>query len=328
VLLQFEDFAQTHASPLLERYRDELCTFNDDIQGTAAVTGGTLMAATEVAGSRMSEQTIVFLGAGSAGCGIAEQMIRTMVDDGLTEPEARARLFMVDRYGLLDDRMENLPQFQKPLVQPAERVGGWASNPAQGVGQGVSLLDVVREAKPTVLVGVSGQPGLFTEEIVRTMAATAERPIIFPLSNPTSRIEATPEDLIAWTEGRALIATGSPFEPVLYGGRRFHVAQCNNSYIFPGMGLGILAAGATRVSDGMFMAASRALASCSPSREDVTAPLLATLSQVREVARSSAFEVARQAQSEGLAEKTTATALRERIEAYYWKPVYHPIVPA
>jgi malate dehydrogenase (oxaloacetate-decarboxylating) len=324
VLLQFEDFAQAHASPLLERYRDQLCTFNDDIQGTAAVTVGTLMAATEVTGSSMSHQTIVFLGAGSAGCGIAEQMIRTMVDDGLAETDARARVFMVDRFGLLDDRTEDLHAFQKRLVQPSERVGGWASNPAEGV----SLLDVVREAKPTVLVGVSGQPGLFTEEIVRAMADRTERPIIFPLSNPTSRIEATPEQLITWTEGRALVATGSPFGPVRYGGRSYPVAQCNNSYIFPGMGLGILAAGAARVSDGMFMAASRALASCSPAREDAAAPLLATLSQVREVARRIAFEVAHQAQSEGLAEKTTATALRKRIEAYYWKPVYHPVVPA
>lgn len=324
VLLQFEDFAQTHASPLLDRYRGELCTFNDDIQGTAAVTVGTLMAAAGVAGSRMRDQTIVFLGAGSAGCGIASQMIRTMVEEGLAEPDARARLFMVDRFGLLHDRMDDLLPFQEHLAQPADRVGAWASRS----GGGISLLDVVREARPTVLVGVSGQPGLFTEEIVRAMAGATERPIIFPLSNPTSRIEATPADLIAWTDGRALVASGSPFEPVRYDGRSFHIAQCNNSYIFPGMGLGILASGARRVSDGMFMAASRALASCSPAREDPAAPLLATLGQVRKVAREIAFGVARQAQGEGLAEKTTATELRRRIEAQYWKPVYRPIVPA
>ncbi len=324
VLLQFEDFAQTHATPLLERYRDQLCTFNDDIQGTAAVTVGTVQAASKVAGTSVADQTVVFLGAGSAGCGIAGQMIRAMVKDGLSETDARARFFMVDRFGLLHDRMDGLLAFQKALVQPAGRVGPWASKPADGI----SLLDVVRHAKPTVLVGVSGQPGLFTEEIVRAMAGGTRRPIIFPLSNPTSRIEATPSDLIAWTDGRALIATGSPFVPVDYGGRSYPVAQCNNSYIFPGMGLGILAAGARRVSDQMFMAAGEALAACPPASQDREAPLLAPLSQVREISRAIALAVASQAQSEGLAEKTTPEELRKRIEATFWKPAYHPIVPA
>ena len=324
VLLQFEDFAQTHASPLLERYRDELCTFNDDIQGTAAVTVGTLLAATKVADMRLSDQTVVFLGAGSAGCGIAEQMIRTMVKQGLSETDARARFFMVDRSGLLHDQMEGLLAFQQKLAQPRDRIGGWASHPADGV----SLLDVVQQARPTVLVGVSGQPKLFTEEIVRSMASATERPIIFPLSNPTSRIEATPSDLIDWTDGRALIATGSPFDPVSYGGRSHPVAQCNNSYIFPGMGLGILAAGARRVSDQMFMAASEALAACSPANTDASAPLLAPLAQVREVSKEIAFSVATQAQREGLAKTTTAEVLRNRIDSNFWIPAYRPIVPA
>ena len=322
VLLQFEDFAQTHATPLLERYRDQLCTFNDDIQGTAAVTVGTLQAAGKVAGTSVTDQTVVFLGAGSAGCGIAEQMIRAMVKEGLSETDARARFFMVDRFGLLHDGMDGLLAFQKALVQPAGRVDRWASNPADGI----SLLDVMRHAKPTVLVGVSGQPGLFTEEIVRTMAGGTQRPIIFPLSNPTSRIEATPSDLIAWTDGRALIATGSPFDPVEFGGRSYPIAQCNNSYIFPGMGLGILAAGARRVSDQMFMAAGEALAAGSPAAQDTQAPLLAPLSQVREISRAIALAVACQAQREGLAEKTTTEELQKRIEATFWKPAYRPIV--
>lgn len=322
VLLQFEDFAQTHATPLLERYRDQLCTFNDDIQGTAAVTVGTLQAAGKVTGTSVADQTVVFLGAGSAGCGIAEQMIRAMVKEGLSETDARARFFMVDRFGLLHDRMDGLLAFQTALVQPAGRVDRWASNPADGI----SLLDVMRHAKPTVLVGVSGQPGLFTEEIVRTMAGGTQRPIIFPLSNPTSRIEATPSDLIAWTDGRALIATGSPFDPVEFGGRSYPIAQCNNSYIFPGMGLGILAAGARRVSDQMFMAAGEALAAGSPAAQDTQAPLLAPLSQVREMSRAIALAVACQAQREGLAEKTTTEELQKRIEATFWKPAYRPIV--
>ena len=324
VLLQFEDFAQTHASPLLEKYRDELCTFNDDIQGTAAVTVGTLLAATKVTGVNLEDQTVVFLGAGSAGCGIAEQMIKSMVKKGLSETDARARFFMVDRNGVLHDQMKDLLAFQQKLAQPLDRIGPWASNPATGVG----LLDVVQRAKPTVLVGVSGQPKLFTEEIVRSMAAGTDRPIIFPLSNPTSRIEATPADLIDWTDGRALIATGSPFNPVSYGGRSYPVTQCNNSYIFPGMGLGILAAGARRVSDQMFMAASEALAACSPANKDADAPLLAPLSEVREMSQEIAFSVATQAQREGLAETTTADVLRARIDAEFWKPAYRPIVPA
>jgi malate dehydrogenase (oxaloacetate-decarboxylating) len=230
---------------------------------------------------------------------------------------------MVDRFGLLHDRLDGLLAFQKALVQPAGRVDRWASNPANGI----SLLDVMRHAKPTVLVGVSGQPGLFTEEIVRTMAAGTQRPIIFPLSNPTSRIEATPSDLIAWTDGRALIATGSPFDPVEFGGRSYPIAQCNNSYIFPGMGLGILAAGARRVSDQMFMAAGEALAAGSPAARDTQAPLLAPLSQVREMSRDIALAVACQAQREGLAEKTTTEELQKRIEATFWKPAYRPVVP-
>jgi len=324
VLLQFEDFAQAHASPLLERYRDELCTFNDDIQGTAAVTVGTLFAATKVTGMTLQDQKVAFLGAGSAGCGIAEQMIKAMITEGLSESDARARFYMVDRNGLLHDGMEGLLPFQRPLAQDRNRVAGWASNPA-GV---ISLLEVVQHAKPTVLVGVSGQPKLFTEAIVRAMAHGTERPIIFPLSNPTNRIEALPSDLIAWTDGRALIATGSPFAPVEYGGRSYPVSQCNNRYIFPGMGLGILAGGARRVSDRMFMAASEALADFSPATKDPDAPLLAPLSQVREMSLEIAFRVARQAQTEGLAEQTTAKVLRERIKAQFWMPEYRAIAPA
>ena len=318
VLLQFEDFAQTHASPLLERYRDELCTFNDDIQGTAAVTAGTLLAAGKATGTRFCEQTVAFLGAGSAGCGIAEQLIKVMINEGLSETEARARFFMVDRPGLLHDGLDGLLPFQEKLAQPEDRVSAWGSNKIQGI----TLMDVVNNAKPTVLVGVSGQPGLFTEKIVRKMASHTERPIIFPLSNPTSRVEATPSDLIAWTEGKALVTTGSPFDPVKYNGATFPIAQCNNSYIFPGMGLGILAAGARRVSDEMFMAASVALSESSPATHDPKASLLPPLSTVREVSTKIASAVATQAQAQGLADETTPQELQERINAKRWDPCY------
>jgi len=318
MLLQFEDFAQTHASPLLERYRDELCTFNDDIQGTAAVTAGTLLAAGKVTGARFCEQTVAFLGAGSAGCGIAEQLIKVMINEGLSETEARARFFMVDRPGLLHDGLDGLLPFQEKLAQPKDRVSAWGSNKIQGI----TLMDVVNNAKPTVLVGVSGQPGLFTEKIVRKMASHTERPIIFPLSNPTSRVEATPSDLIAWTEGKALVTTGSPFDPVKYNGATFPIAQCNNSYIFPGMGLGILAAGARRVSDEMFMAASVALSESSPATHDPKASLLPPLSTVREVSTKIASAVATQAQAQGLADETMPQELQERINAKRWDPCY------
>lgn len=318
VLLQFEDFAQTHAAPLLERYRDQLCTFNDDIQGTAAVTVGTLMSAVKVAGERLCDQNVAFLGAGSAGCGIAEQMIAAMVREGITEPEARSRFFMVDRPGLLHDGISDLLPFQQKLVQPHERVKAWASNPRVAI----SLLDVVQQAQPTILVGVSAQPGLFTEEIVRTMAAYTEHPMIFPMSNPTSRAEAVPEDLIHWTDGKALIATGSPFDPVSYKGRSYPVAQSNNSYIFPGMGLGILAVGARRVSDDMFMAASLALSECSPALADPQAALLPSLEGIRDVSRKIALAVARQAQQEGLATQISAEELEQRIDDTAWEPEY------
>ena len=318
VLLQFEDFAQTHAAPLLERYRDRLCTFNDDIQGTAAVTVGTLLSAVKVAGERLCDLNVAFLGAGSAGCGIAEQMIAAMAREGVTESEARSRFFMVDRPGLLHDSMADLLPFQQKLLQPHERVKGWASD----VDGTISLLDVVQQAKPTILVGVSAQPGLFTEEIVRTMASYADRPMIFPMSNPTSRAEAVPEDLIRWTDGKALVATGSPFEPVNYNGRFYPIAQSNNSYIFPGMGLGILAVNAHRVSDEMFMAASVALSECSPALADPQAALLPPLEGIRNVSRKIALAVARQAQAEGLAGQTTAEELEQRIATSVWEPEY------
>lgn len=320
VLLQFEDFAKTHAAPLLQRYRDQLCVFNDDIQGTAAVAVGTLLSAVKVAGVRLCDQNVAFLGAGSAGSGIAEQMIATMVGEGITAAEARSRFFMVARPGLLHDRMSGLSPGQQQLVQPYERVEAWAGNAAAGI----SLMDVIQQAKPTILVGVSAQPGLFTEDIVKAMAANASRPMIFPMSNPTSRAEAVPEDLIRWTGGQALIATGSPFEPVNYKGKSYPIAQCNNSYIFPGLGLGILAVNARRVSDDMFMAAAVALSECSPALTDPQAALLPSLEDIRDVSRRIAVVVARQAQAEGLAEQTTDDELEKRIDATFWEPEYLP----
>jgi len=320
VLLQWEDFAGYHAAPLLARYRDRLCTFNDDIQSTAAVAAATLMAAVNVTGVPLTGQRIALLGAGSAGCGIAALVLRAMVEDGMSENDARRRFFAADRYGLLVDGMTGITPQQAPFVQSKDAVAGWT---LQKPGE-ISLLDVATNARPTALIGVSGQAGAFTEAVVRTMAQHVERPIIFPLSNPTSRSEATAEQLIAWTDGRALIGSGSPFAPVAWKGRTIPIDQTNNSYIFPGMGLGILAAGARRVTDAMFMAAAKAVAGLSPTVTDKQGRLLPPVHQMRAVSLAVAKAVARQAQADGVADTSDAAVLDERIAANVWEPRYRP----
>jgi len=320
VLLQWEDFAGSHASRLLARYRDRLCTFNDDIQSTAAVAAATLMAAVKVTGVPLIEQRIALLGAGSAGCGIAALLLRGMVEEGLSEDKARRQFFAVDRYGLLVEGMTGITPAQTPFVQSRAAVAGWTlEKPGE-----ISLLDVVCNARPTVLIGVSGQAGAFTEAAVRTMAQHVDRPVIFPLSNPTSRSEATAEQLIAWTDGRALIGTGSPFAPVEWNGRKIAIDQTNNSYIFPGMGLGILGARARRVTDGMFMAAAKTVAEMSPAATDKQGRLLPRVGRMRTVSAAVAKSVARQAQADGVAQKCDAATLDERITANVWEPRYRP----
>ncbi|CCN83638.1 NAD-dependent malic enzyme [Vibrio nigripulchritudo SFn27] len=316
-LIQFEDFAQKNAMPLLERYKDRVCCFNDDIQGTAAVTVGSLIAACHAAGSKLSEQRITFLGAGSAGCGIAEAIIAQMVSEGLSDQQARSQVYMVDRWGLLQEGMQNLLDFQKKLVQKHENTKGWESDDA-----GFSLLEVVKNAKPTVLIGVSGAPGLFSKEVIQAMHANCERPIVFPLSNPTSRVEATPNDIIRWTDGAALVATGSPFDPVIHDGKTFEIAQCNNSYIFPGIGLGVLAVSASRVTDEMLMESSRALAECSPLAQQGTGALLPPLEEIHRVSKRIAFAVGKKAIEQGVALEITDETLEKAIDQHFWQPVY------
>ncbi|GAA0636998.1 NAD-dependent malic enzyme [Halomonas beimenensis] len=313
VLLQFEDFAQTNALPLLERYRDELCCFNDDIQGTASVCVGTLLAACQARGEGMGDQRVVVVGAGSAGCGIAEQIVVAMQAEGLSEAEARRRLFMVDREGLVTEDQAWLRGFQRRLAQDPALVADW---------DGQSLREVVKRIKPTVLLGVCGQKGIFTEEVIRTMHEGCASPLVMPLSNPTSRAEAVPEDVIRWTDGQAMVATGSPFQPVEYQGRRYPIAQCNNAYIFPGIGLGVVASGAKRVTDAMLMSASRALAREAPVAKTGQGAVLPALSDIRELSKAIAFEVAAQAQQEGVALQTDGPTLRAAIERNFWTPVY------
>lgn len=316
-LIQFEDFAQKNAMPILERYKDRYCCFNDDIQGTAAVAVGCLLAACKAAGTELNQQRIAFLGAGSAGCGIAEAIVAQMVSEGISDEQARTQVCMVDRWGLLLDNMPNLLSFQQKLAQKCTNIQNWSN-----FSDNISLLDVVNNAKPTVLIGVSGVPGLFTEEIIRAMHSHCARPIIFPMSNPTSRVEATPKDILHWTSGQALVATGSPFEPVVVDGETYEIAQCNNSFIFPGIGLGVLASGARHVSDAMLMASSRALAECSPLAIDGTGPLLPKLEDIHAVSKHIAFAVGKVAVEQGLTLPMSDEILQQSIEGNFWSPEY------
>jgi malate dehydrogenase (oxaloacetate-decarboxylating) len=324
VLLQWEDFAGANAGRLLQKYRDRLCTFNDDIQGTAAIAAGTLLAAINVTGIPLQEQRIAVLGAGSAGCGISSLLLRAVVDTGVSEAQARKAFFLVDRNGLLVEGMEGLTAAQAPFVQPREAVKDWNIESSGRIG----LLDVMRHARPTVLIGVSGQAGAFAEDVVRMMAQNVARPVIFPLSNPTSRSEATPQQLLEWTDGRALVGTGSPFAAVPWQGRSVHIDQTNNSYVFPGVGLGVLAVGAKRVTDAMFMAAAKAVAALSPTAKDKTASLLPPVDQLREVSFAVAKAVALQAQADGVAAACDEAEAERRIKAFVWEPKYVPYEPA
>jgi malate dehydrogenase (oxaloacetate-decarboxylating) len=319
-LLQWEDFARANAGRMLQRYRDRLCTFNDDIQGTAAVAAGALLAAVKVTGQSIRDQRIAIVGAGSAGIGIANLLLRVMVDAGLTEAEARRRFYAIDRAGLLVEGVPGVLGFQRPFAQSPDAVANWACQGADAIG----LADVVANAKPTVLIGVSGQPGIFAESIIRNLASAVARPIVFPLSNPTSRSEATPQNLVTWTEGRAVIGTGSPFPPVMRDGRSLAVDQTNNAYVFPGIGLGVLAVRARRVTDGMFVAAAKVLADVSPAAQDTRAPLLPPVAQLREVAFAVAKAVARQARAERQCETFEDEELDSLIARKMWSPVYRP----
>jgi malate dehydrogenase (oxaloacetate-decarboxylating) len=320
VLLHWEDFSKHNAPRILQRYRDQLCTFNDDIQGTGAVALAGLLAATKVTHSTLSEQRIVILGAGSAAIGISSQIVAAMVAEGTTELEGRARLWLVDSQGLVHTGRAKVEPFKRKYAQPLEWTRQWKlHDPSQ-----LSFSDVVKNAQPTILIGTSAQPGAFTEEIVREMAKHVARPVIFPLSNPTSKSEATPSDLVAWTEGKAFVATGSPYPAVVYGGRVIDIGQCNNSFIFPGVGLGVIASGARRVTDAMFVTAARVLSEFAPVLRDPEGSLYPPLEQVREISFKVALEVAREAQRAGLAE-VGLDEIEETVSARMWQPHYVPL---
>jgi malate dehydrogenase (oxaloacetate-decarboxylating) len=301
-----------------------LLTFNDDIQGTAAVALGAILGAVKVTGKSLKDQQIVMFGAGSAGIGVADGLRAAIKGEGLSEEEARSHFWVIDKGGLLHSGRKDLTPEQSVYAQPEERVSGWPRTSNEQIG----LAHVIGKIEATVLIGLSTVGGAFSEAIVREMARKVERPIIFPLSNPTSKSEANAEDLIRWTDGRALVATGSPFAPVSYGGRTIPIAQCNNVFIFPAMGLGLVASRARRVTNAMMLAAARALGANSPALKDSSASLLPRLTDIRRVAAEIATAVGVEAQKEGLAPKTTEDELRQRVSAAQWTPAYPSLIPA
>ncbi|HTA59922.1 MAG TPA: NAD-dependent malic enzyme [Candidatus Baltobacteraceae bacterium] len=316
--LQWEDFATPHARPILQRYRDQLLTFNDDIQGTASVTVAAALGAVKVTGKSLKDQQIVMLGAGSAGIGVADGLRAAMVDEGLSEQEARSHFWFVDRDGLLHTGRTDLSSEQAVYAQPQDRLSGWPRTSGGHVG----LADLIGKIDATLLIGLSTVGGAFSEPIVREMARKVQRPIIFPLSNPTIKSEAKPDDLIRWTDGRALVATGSPFPPVHFAGKTIPIAQCNNVFIFPAMGLGLVASGARRVTNAMMLAAARALAENSPALKDSSASLLPPVTDIRRVAAEIAIAVGVAAQKDGVASQVSMEELRQRVQSAQWFPAY------
>ena len=315
-LLHWEDFGAGNARRILDRYADRCCTFNDDMQGTAAVVFAAILAAIRAGGTSLRDQRVVILGAGTAGMGIADMMRDAMVREGLSVEEATRCFWALDRKGLLtDDRAAGMRDYQVPYAWPTAEVSGWAG--PNGV---IGLAEVVAHAAPTILIGTSTQAGAFSEPIVRDMAAHVERPIILPLSNPTSRCEAHPADLIRWTDGRALVATGSPFPPVDHDGRRYVVAQANNALVFPGLGLGVAVSRARRISDPMLAAAANAVAELSDATEPGSA-LLPPVDDLRLVSAAVGIAVARAAAAEGLAEVELHAPVQQVHEAM-WRPEY------
>jgi malate dehydrogenase (oxaloacetate-decarboxylating) len=323
VLLQWEDFAQRNANRLLSAHRDTICSFNDDIQGTAAVAVAAVVGGMRISGTPLADLRVVIVGAGSAGVGIARQTTSALVSAGVSPADARSRCWLVDRDGLLHDRLDGLHDFQAEFVRPWESVAELADQDGC-----VSLLDVVGEVAPHALVGVTGQPGLFTEAVIRAMAARVVRPIVLPMSNPTPRAEAIPADVLAWTDGRALVGTGSPFPAAMVGAEIHPVTQVNNLYLFPGLGRGVIAVRATRVSDAMLSAAATAIGSIAPANIDAPATLLPALAQVGEVADAVALAVARQAVAEGLADPLDDEHIVQAVEQRKWRPQYRDVDPS
>ncbi|PHF99776.1 NAD-dependent malic enzyme [Bacillus toyonensis] len=318
-LLHWEDFSSRNARKILDKYRHDVCTFNDDIQGTGAVSLAAVLSAVKASGVPLSEHRVVVFGAGTAGIGIADQVRDAMVRVGLSDEESHNRFWCIDRNGLVTDNMEGLLDFQIPYARKEAEVSDWKQNDVIG------LAEVVKHVKPTILIGTSTVAGAFKEEIIKEMASHVERPIILPMSNPTPLAEAKPADLIEWTEGRALVATGSPFEPVTYNGVTYVIGQSNNALIFPGLGLGTIVVRASVMTDGMFAAAAEAVASMVDTSQP-GAPILPEVEELRNISELVAIEVAKVAVAEGVArENLSDNDIKIAVKEAMWKPEYRQI---
>jgi malate dehydrogenase (oxaloacetate-decarboxylating) len=322
-LLQWEDFNRYNARQLLDRYRDRLATFNDDIQGTGAAALAGILAALQLTGAKLEDQRIVIRGAGTVANGVYDLLVAAMVGAGRSKAEARAAIWMVDSHGPLHEGRMDLDPFKRRYAQPLDH----AMELRLGRTEGVTLLDVVQQVQPTILIGAAARPGAFTSAVVREMARYVERPIILPLSNPAARSEAAPSDLLEWTNGRALIATGSAFPDVRYLGQRMHIGQCSSIFIFPGVALGAIVAGAQQVTDGMLVAAARALSELSPSRQDDLEPLYPAIDTARDAAKRVALAVALEAGHAGVAEPAPTEELSRRIAEEMWEAKYPRLAP-
>ncbi len=315
VFLHWEDFGRDNARNILEHYQDKICSFNDDIQGTGATALSALLAAVKTTQSQLPDQRFVIFGGGTAGIGIADQIYRQLVAEGLSATDAARRFWIIDKSGLLRENTPDLTPGQKPYARELHETAAWAAH---------DLLTVVQHIKPTVLIGCSAQSGAFTEAVVKTMASAVAQPIIFPLSNPTQKAEATPQDLLNWTEGKALIATGSPFPTPVWQGKSRTIAQCNNALVFPGIGLGVIAAKATRVTDKMLWAACTALYQCAPIHQDIESPLLPAMENARGSAREIAIAVAKQARAENVAGIAALDDIEKCVDELIWQAEYLP----
>jgi malate dehydrogenase (oxaloacetate-decarboxylating) len=319
-LLHWEDFGPANARRILLEYRDQVCTFNDDMQGTAAIVLAAVLAGMRVAGTRPSEQRIVIFGAGTAGVGIADQLRAVMVEDGIDADGATRRVWCVDKQGLLVEDMDDLRDFQQPYARPRAEVSNWATDARDG---SIALAEVVSRVQPTMLIGTSAQPGAFTEAIIRGLAAHVERPMVFPLSNPTDRIEAVPADIIEWTEGRGLIATGTPWDPVSYRGTDYAIGQANNALAYPGIGLGTIVARASRVTDGMLLAASEAIVGLVETSRP-GARLLPDIGDLRVTSATVGVAVARAAVRDGVAQVDLVNPI-QAVQDAMWRAAYPPL---
>jgi malate dehydrogenase (oxaloacetate-decarboxylating) len=321
-LLQWEDFAPENGRRILARYRDRICTFNDDTQGTGAITLAAAISAVRVSATPLRNQHVVIFGAGTAGIGAAEQLRNAMVREGLTAADALRRFWCVDRSGLLTtDMASHLGEHQMMFARPPAECKGWKRDGLEG---GISLAEVVRRVKPTILIGASAVAGAFTEEIIREMAAHVERPVIFALSHPRARVEARPADLITWTDGKALIATGASFAPVTFRGVTYVIAQLNNAMLYPGLALGAIVLRASRISDGILAAAADAVSSLVTVRQP-GASLLPHIDDLRSVSATVAVAVAEAAVEEGLA-RVKSTDIVQQVQDAMWQPEYPELI--